>query len=254
MDASDPPSDPQEMFNEINGFFEVEIDVRIDTSEAVVENIFSWFNEYTDEGMPRARDVVALRYTRYNATDQELSLWIGNGNSTYSVLDPCVFVWTGINFVTGTLTSLTFGVRSDGFGGSVLYIRQPGSAEVTQTSGASCIPEAVSRNSKLLAQNRPVFDNTLPFAGSCVGFRLVNLDQQKRSLADELRHQNLPGQTFGFGFVVSFHTRFDDLTKTNQTAFDFSNGSADNRVFCGQDGTGGDFTISVTNDGLTRSM
>lgn len=255
MDAFDPSSDPRDLFTDITGFFEVELDVRIDTSDAIEENIFSWYNELVSpSGQPSTSDVVALRYTHFNATANELSLWIGNGISTYSVSDPCVFVWTGIDFISGSLTRLVFGVRSDGFGGSVLYMRQDDGAEATQVSGASCIPENTSRTSQLLAENSAIFGNSLPFAGLVNGFKVINLDQQSRSLADDLRHKNLPGQSFGSGFVVSFYARFDDLTKSNQGVFDFSNGSADNRVFFGQEGTGQRFTFSVTNDGQTRSM
>lgn len=50
---------------------------------------------------------------------------------------------------------------------------------------------------------------------------------------------NYPGQVFDHGFEVSFYARWNDITtRSNQRAFEFSNGAAANdAVWCGQLGT-----------------
>lgn len=214
----------------IHGPFTVEMNVKFEALRPTVRSRYQTIFEYSD-----ITGTNTIWFGQHHLSD-ELAFYLTRGT------DRSYCFQRGANSIdVGVFMKLSFGLDSK----NQMWIRKNGSLVVECATSIQLTSDDF-RPLRRLGIGAGVW-SVDPLVGCIEGVRVTNLEQKSphHSLT-ALALQNLPGQIYGNGFVVSFYVRFDDLSdRRNQRVFDFGNESGLDSVWCGQLGRGRDMACEV---------
>ena len=150
--------------------------------------------------------------------------------------------WIAVDEVLTTDTVDTWRVGVDAAG--IVEFSKNG---MSLASGTANPPTgALIRSDKALGHSSGGSSNQL--GGTILGLKVQNLSDPVLPIYRQLL--NLPSQAFRGSFVASAYARFDDISRSSQRIFEFSElGSNDNQISFGQEGTGNGVVLEVKHSG-----
>lgn len=216
LSGDNPVGDPMPLMPEIQGAFQVKCNVRINEISATYHAIFHWI---TDELASPASSILFA----YGSQGFQLEVQ-DDINGNLDCLD------SSLPMVPGSdLYNLEFSM--DGTSARIVL-----SGFEIVNCPSTVVPSNVTRVHYLgespKSGSNPALED---WKGAVLGIMVVNTDNPSHP-RDRFRFWNIASQVLQpVGFSASFYARFDSLSEGLwQRIFDFSNGSNNDNIFCGQ--------------------